>query len=66
MENITKVIKEYKETRGLLPIRVCILGAPAVGKSLIATQLCQHYKLHHIKIAEVIKQAIEKLVSVFS
>jgi adenylate kinase family enzyme len=39
------------------------MGPPAAGKSLIASQLCQHYKLHHLKIADVIQQAIEKLVS---
>lgn len=63
MENITGVIKEYKEARHLQPIRVCVLGAPAVGKTFFCTQLCQHYKLHHIKIADVIKEAIENLVS---
>lgn len=58
VDNISKIIKEYKEARGLLPIHVCILGPPAVGKSFIVTQLCQHYKLHHIKIADTIKEAI--------
>ena len=57
------VIKEFKESRGLLPIRACVLGPPAVGKTHIVSQLCKHYKLHHIKIADVIKEAIEKLVS---
>ena len=63
MENITTVVDEYKRSRGLLPIRLCVMGPPAAGKSLIASQLCQHYKLHHLKIADVIQQAIEKLVS---
>ena len=26
-------------------------------------QLCDHYKLHHIKIQDVIDEAVEKLVS---
>ena len=26
-------------------------------------QLCEHYKLHHIRIQDVIDEAIEKLVS---
>ena len=62
-ESVTAVIKEFKESRGLLPIRACVLGAPAVGKTHIVAQLCKYYKLHHIKIADVIKEAIEKLVS---
>lgn len=63
MDNVLAVIKEYKETRGLLPIRVCVLGPPAVGKTLYISQLCQHYKLHHIKIADVIQEAIAEQAS---
>ena len=39
------------------------MGPPASGKSLVASQLCQHYKLHHLKIQDVIQGAIDKLVS---
>ena len=47
----------------LQPIRLCILGPPAVGKTTVVTQLCTHYKLHHISLGEVIKESIAKLVS---
>ncbi|XP_058955404.1 adenylate kinase 7-like [Pocillopora verrucosa] len=60
-ENIDGVIKEYKETRGLLPLRACIIGPPASGKTLVIKQLCEHYKLHHIKIQDVIDEAVDKL-----
>lgn len=63
MESIADVVADYKKTRGLLPIRACVLGPPAVGKTSVVSQLCKHYKLHHVKIADVIKEAIEKLVS---
>ncbi|XP_002738748.1 adenylate kinase 7-like [Saccoglossus kowalevskii] len=61
VDNIQSIIKEYKTTRGLLPMRACILGPPAVGKTSVVQKLCEHYKLHHIKINDVIKEAIEKL-----
>ncbi|XP_028398700.1 adenylate kinase 7-like [Dendronephthya gigantea] len=61
IDNIEAVIKEYKQTRGLLPIRVCVLGPPSSGKTLVVRQLCQRYKLHHILIQEVINEAITKL-----
>lgn len=60
-ENIDDVIKEYKETRGLLPLRACIMGPPASGKTLVIKQLCEHYKLHHIKIQDAIDEAVDKL-----
>ena len=37
------------------------MGPPAVGKTTVASQLCQYYKLHHLKIGDVIREAIEKL-----
>eukprot|EP00731_Ephydatia_muelleri_P027932 Em0019g805a len=61
VEQLPQIIKEYKETRNLLPIRVCVLGPPGVGKTTIIEQLCKHYKLHHLKIADVIKQNVERL-----
>ena len=43
-------------------MRACVLGPPASGKSTVIRQLCDHYKLHHIKIQDVIDEAIEALV----
>ncbi|KAM4830627.1 adenylate kinase 7 isoform X4 [Urocitellus parryii] len=64
VENINNILKEYKQSRGLLPIKICILGPPAVGKSSIAEELAKHYKLHHIKIKDVISEAIAKLEAI--
>ncbi|XP_067847164.1 adenylate kinase 7 [Heptranchias perlo] len=61
VENIQNLIKEYKQSRGLLPLKLAILGPPAVGKSSVAEKLAKHYKLHHIKIKDVIAEAIANL-----
>lgn len=45
------------------PLRAVIVGPPASGKSTVAKQLCEHYKLHHIQIKKVIDDEIEILVS---
>ena len=61
IDNIETVVQEYKQSRGLQPIRVCVLGPPSSGKTLVVRQLCQRYKLHHILIQDVIDEAITKL-----
>ncbi|KAM9148287.1 adenylate kinase 7 [Pangshura tecta] len=66
VENIGQVLKEYKQSRGLLPVKICVLGPPAVGKSTIAEELCKHYRLHHIKIKDVISEAIENLEKIIA
>ncbi|KAK7142554.1 hypothetical protein R3I94_012036 [Phoxinus phoxinus] len=63
VENIEQITEEYKQTRGLLPLRICILGPPAVGKSTIAERICKHYKLHHIKLKETITETLDNLES---
>jgi len=60
-ENIPNLVKEFKDSRKLQPIRICLLGPPAVGKSFIAEKLCKHYKIHQITVKEVIDEAIEAL-----
>uniref|UniRef100_A0A8C8M8W4 Nucleoside-diphosphate kinase n=1 Tax=Oncorhynchus tshawytscha TaxID=74940 RepID=A0A8C8M8W4_ONCTS len=61
IDNIDRVVEEYKQTRGLLPIRVCIMGPPAVGKSTVAERICKHYKLHHIRLKETITETLAHL-----
>ncbi|XP_060037002.1 adenylate kinase 7 [Erinaceus europaeus] len=64
VDNISTILKEYKQSRHLLPIKICILGPPAVGKSSIAEALCKHYKLHRVHLKDVISEAIAKLEAI--
>uniref|UniRef100_A0A2I3RTW3 Adenylate kinase 7 n=1 Tax=Pan troglodytes TaxID=9598 RepID=A0A2I3RTW3_PANTR len=64
VENINTILKEYKQSRGLMPIKICILGPPAVGKSSVAEELAKYYKLHHIQLKDVISEAIAKLEAI--
>ncbi|XP_054862172.1 adenylate kinase 7 isoform X3 [Amphiprion ocellaris] len=61
VENIELVVEEYRQVRGLLPIRLCVLGPPAVGKSTVSKKICEHYKLHHITLKDTISETISQL-----
>ncbi|XP_068004981.1 adenylate kinase 7 [Melanerpes formicivorus] len=61
VENIEQIVKEYKQSRGLLPLKVYVHGPPGIGKTTIAEELCKHYKLHRIKINDVISETIANL-----
>jgi len=61
IENMQKVIDEYRQQRNLTAIKICVLGPPASGKTVIARQLAQEYKLHHLTIKDVIEQSKTEL-----
>uniref|UniRef100_A0A8C2ICH3 Adenylate kinase 7a n=1 Tax=Cyprinus carpio TaxID=7962 RepID=A0A8C2ICH3_CYPCA len=61
VDNILQVVEEYKQARQLLPIKICLLGPPAVGKSSAAVKLCRYYKLHHIDVNETINEKVRQL-----
>ncbi|KAM6906142.1 adenylate kinase 7-like [Lycodopsis pacificus] len=61
VENMASIAEEYKDTRQLLPIRIFLVGPPAVGKTTIAEKLCSHYQIHHINIKEVIEEKMAQL-----
>ncbi|XP_019744395.1 adenylate kinase 7 isoform X2 [Hippocampus comes] len=61
VENIELVVEEYRQVRGLLPIRMCVLGPPAVGKTRVSQQICDHYMLHHIRLNDTVSETILNL-----
>ncbi|XP_030574781.1 adenylate kinase 7 [Archocentrus centrarchus] len=61
VENIELVVEEFRQTRGLLPIRLCVLGPPAVGKSTVSKKICEYYRLHHITVKGTISETITQL-----
>ncbi|KAJ8007321.1 hypothetical protein DPEC_G00116320 [Dallia pectoralis] len=62
VNGINQVVEEYKQSRRLQPVKICLLGPPAVGKSTVAEKLCKHYKLLHVRLRDVIDEKISHLV----
>uniref|UniRef100_A0A3B4H6I2 Adenylate kinase 7-like n=1 Tax=Pundamilia nyererei TaxID=303518 RepID=A0A3B4H6I2_9CICH len=63
VENIEVVVQEYRQSRGLLPVRLCVLGPPAVGKTTVSKKICEYYRLHHVTVKGTVSDTIARLVS---
>ncbi|XP_017287160.1 adenylate kinase 7 isoform X2 [Kryptolebias marmoratus] len=61
VDNVELVVEEYRQNRGLLPLRLCVLGPPAVGKSTVSRRICERYKLHHIRLKDAVSEAVAQL-----
>ncbi|KAM7543223.1 hypothetical protein Aperf_G00000006991 [Anoplocephala perfoliata] len=59
--SVDKLVREFKLARGLLPIRICVLGPPLSGKSKLAQLLSEYYSVPHIHAKGVIEDSIKDL-----
>ena len=55
-ENISAIADQYREARGLTPIRAVVLGAPLSGKSFLAQELGAHYDVPVLSIGDIIQE----------
>lgn len=65
MENIQPIINEYKNARGLQPLKIGIHGPPYSGKTTLAKKIAEHYQIHYVNAEQELKEGIEKLVCIF-
>ncbi|KAJ3341517.1 Adenylate kinase 7 [Gonapodya sp. JEL0774] len=62
-ENMAVLVQEYKDARGLWPLKIVVHGPPACGKTTLAKALSEYYKIHYIDADGVMKSVVEKLES---
>lgn len=56
--NIEKIAQEFMKYRGLITTRICLVGAPASGKSITASRLSEIYNLPVISTKEAINEVL--------
>ncbi|XP_024945261.1 adenylate kinase 7 isoform X2 [Cephus cinctus] len=61
--NMAAIVKEYKMARNLHPIKIIVLGPPAAGKTRIAHQLANHYRIPYVFVKTLITDTIQKLAN---
>ena len=50
--------EEFNHFRGLFPLKVFIGGPPVSGKTHFATKLAQNYGIPHLKLNDLIQEAV--------
>ena len=57
LANMAKVVYEYREARGLLPLRVLVHGNDDLAKTELAAALAAEYKVPHVVASEAVAAA---------
>lgn len=55
------LVQEYKDSRGLWPIKIVVHGPPASRLSYFCKKLAEYFKIHLIDCDEVMQEAVKKL-----
>ncbi|TPX33306.1 adenylate kinase [Synchytrium microbalum] len=61
VENVHQLVDEYRDARGLHPLKVVVHGPPAAGKTSYAKKIAEQYEIHYVEVDEVVKAAIDRL-----
>ena len=57
LAHMDKVVQEYRESRGLLPLRVLVHGNDDLAKTALAASLAAEYKVPHIVASAAVEAA---------
>ncbi|CAG7834071.1 unnamed protein product [Allacma fusca] len=55
------VVEEYRRARGLIPIKLILVGPPGIGKSTVARQIADIYHFHHFDDETMVETTVELL-----
>jgi adenylate kinase len=61
IENLPSIVQEFRDARGLWPIKIMVHGPPGSGKTYYSKKMAEHYALHYIEPEELVQQTISEL-----
>ncbi|TPX48909.1 adenylate kinase [Synchytrium endobioticum] len=61
VDNVNQLVDEYRDARGLHPLKVVVHGPPASGKTAYAKRIAEHYEIHYLDVHETVQTAIDRL-----
>jgi len=64
VENMQSIINEYKNARGLQPLKIAIHGPPYSGKTTLAKKIAEHYQIHYVNADKELKDGVERLENI--
>ena len=62
IENLPTIVQEYKNARGLLPLKVMVHGPPGCGKSILSKKLAAFYEVSYIDVDQLVDETMKRLV----
>ncbi|KAJ8331256.1 hypothetical protein O5D80_000811 [Batrachochytrium dendrobatidis] len=61
VEAISMIVQEFKDARGMWPLKAVIHGPPASGKTTLTQKIANHYKIHSVEVDQVVQEAMNRL-----
>jgi adenylate kinase len=55
------LVQEYRDSRGLWPIKIVIHGPPGSGKTFFSEKIAEFYKIHYLEPEAIVSEAISQL-----
>ncbi|XP_063992217.1 adenylate kinase 7-like [Diachasmimorpha longicaudata] len=60
---VERIVDEYRASRNLRPVKIIILGPPAIGKSTVARIISQFYRIPYVSEESLIAEAIRNVTT---
>lgn len=65
VQNMKKIVMEFRDARNLIPMKVLVHGPVASGRTHLSTHLTEYYGVHYINVKTMIEETRENWVSTF-